>query len=111
MLLFLDGGLKEVYMELSDTEKLALCTRDKSIADVMQVASKINIDVQELDDCFYSLYQDLLDKINELYGWDTTPESLKDAVECVINQCIEWWEYNYSVSSSELSKDLNSKGD
>ena len=103
MLLFLEGGLKEAYMELSDAEKLTLCTRDKSIADVKQVASKVNIDVQELDDCFGSLYQYLLDKINELYEWDTTPESLKDAVECVINQCTDWFEYNYSVSSSEWS--------
>lgn len=103
-------SLVEVYQELSDVQKLVLCTRDFCVADVCKVAYRLGVEIEELDETFKIVYSDLLEEVD--YHIDSfNDDEIERYTEEVVDMCADWLNKMSSASITEISEYLNSKGD
>lgn len=96
-------SLFKVYEELSDMEKLILCTRDKTTPDIFKTYCELfgggeGADIAYItqtanfDNCFNAVRLNVECRISKSYHYHVTPTSLRDASEEIIQRCIDWFD-------------------
>jgi hypothetical protein len=105
-----DTDLQEIYDELTDEQKLTLCLRDFRVKTINQVAYRLGIDLDDLEQSFQDEYDDLLTEVAEGLEPDTDDFIIPDA-EDVIEECACWVNWMTYCDIQDVTNYLNQRGD